>query len=84
MTLLKTIRWWARHLVEITIGRIVCAFRGHQYGPAADTPWCYLCFCPRCDKEVLGRSMKDIDDLEPVPDWLRDEMEELDYREVMT
>jgi hypothetical protein len=51
--------------------RLICFFKGHQYNAPVLHPD-LLCYCQRCGKEMLNRSVHDIDPIDP------DLLEELD------
>lgn len=58
--------------IKLRIGALVCHFKGCRF----DAPFFHsncLYFCPRCGKEMLGRTW---DDIEPMTD---EDREVLDY-----
>lgn len=54
--------------------KTLCRLLGHVY-PATIAPGCALHFCARCGKEVLDRPMDSVNDLSPMPDDLRDQLD---------
>jgi hypothetical protein len=56
---------------------LVCWWRGHEY-PMALCPGYCIYFCARCGKELCGRTLEQIDELPPIPDDLREQLDQLE------
>lgn len=51
--------------------RAACAVRGHEY-PNPVCPACYLHHCARCGREILGRTLEEMDQLAPLTEEISD------------
>ncbi len=68
--------------MKMLIRKIICFFRGHDFGDVVYISPAVLTYCHRCGKEIQDRA---IDDLEPMTDEDYENLESIElanqYRE---